>query len=267
VELQGRFEELKKSGYGLAVITYDPIPVLADFASRRAITFPLLSDAGSATIKRYGILNTTVPQTNPNYGYPFPGTFILNPKGVVTSRVFEQAYQERNTISSVVSRLGGDVNAPAMKISAPHLEITSFVTDQVAAPGTKFSVVLDIVPGPRIHVYAPGVSGYKPIALGIDSQPGLVVRETHFPQSEIYHFVPLDERVPVFQSPFRLVQDVMLDPSREGEAVLKGKEHLTISGRLDYQACDDKVCFNPQSVPLTWTIAVKPLDRERAKPQ
>jgi hypothetical protein len=252
---------------GLVVITYDPIPILADFATRRGITFPLLSDAGSATIKQYGILNTTVQTTNPLYGYPFPGTFIVNPKGVVTSRAFEQAYQERNTVSSVVARLGGRVNAPATKISAPHLEITSFATDQAAAPGTRFSVMLDIKPRPRIHVYAPGVSGYRPIAIRIEPQSGLIVGQTHFPASEIYFFKPLNERVPVFQRPFRVVQDVMLDPSREGEAVLKGKEGLMISGTLDYQACDDKVCFNPQSVPLTWTVAVKPLDRERVKRQ
>ena len=38
---------------------------------------------------------------------------------------------------------------------------------------------------------------------------------------------------------------------------------MKIAGTLDYQACDDKVCFNPQSVPLRWTIGLKPLDRER----
>jgi hypothetical protein len=267
VELQGRYNELKKSGLGLAVITYDPVPVLAEFASRRAITFPLLSDTGSATIKQYGLLNTSVQPSNPLYGYPFPGTFFLNSKGIVTSRAFEQAYQERNTISSVLARRGGRVDAPATRISAPQLEITSFTTDAAAAPGTRFSVVLDIKPGRRIHVYAPGVSDYRPIALRMEPQPGVVVGRTHVPASEIYLFKPLNERVPVFQRPFRIVQDVMLDPSRAGEAALKGKERVTLSGTLDYQACDDKVCFNPQSVPLSWTVAVKPLDRERVSRQ
>lgn len=36
--------------------------------------------------------------------------------------------------------------------------------------------------------------------------------------------------------------------------------------RRPHQACDDKVCFSPQSVPLAWTLTVRPLDRERAKP-
>ncbi len=244
---------------------YDPVPVLADFSARRGITFPLLSDAGSATIKRYGILNTTVPETNQLYGYPFPGTFILNRDGIVTTRFFEPTYQERNTMSSVLARLGNKVDAPVTKTAAPHLEITSYPTDQVAAPGTHFSIVFDIKPGPRVHVYAPGVTGYKPIALAVQPQTGLVVREAHFPKAEDYYFKPLNEHVPVYQKPFRIIQDVEIDPSREAAATLKDLKTMMISGTLNYQACDDKLCFNPQSVPLSWTINLRPLDTERAK--
>jgi hypothetical protein len=247
----------------LAAVSYDPVPVLADFAKRRGITFPLLSDAGSATIRRYGILNTTVPDTHPQFGYPFPGTFVLNRAGAVTARTFEQTYQERDTISSVLVRLGGMVDRPATKLSTSHLAITSYASDAVAAPGTHFSLVLDIAPAPRMHVYAPGAQGYKPITLTIQPQPGLVVRNVQYPPSEIYFFEPLNERVPVFQRPFRLMQDVMLDPSREAEAALKGSTTFTITGTLNYQACDDQICFLPQTVPLSWTISVRPLDRER----
>ena len=43
--------ELRSEGLAVAVITYDSMAILADFARRRGITFPLLSDQGSATIK------------------------------------------------------------------------------------------------------------------------------------------------------------------------------------------------------------------------
>lgn len=264
VEMQGRLADVKQSGYEMAVITYDPVPVLAEFATRRQIAFPLLSDAGSAVIKQYGILNTTVDPTNNLYGYPFPGMLIVNRQGVVTSRFFEDGYQERNTMSSVLVRMGSKVNVPATKVSSPNVEITSYATDQVAAPGTHFSVVLDITPAPRVHVYAPGVTGYKPIVLTVNARPGLVVRAAQYPKSEDYHFKPLDEHVQVYQKPFRIVQDVMVDPSAAGQAALKGATSITIDGTLNYQACDDKVCFNPQTVPLTWTVSLKALDRERA---
>ena len=52
MELQGRVGELDKQGLGLAVISYDSRETLADFATRHRITYPLLSDQGSATITR-----------------------------------------------------------------------------------------------------------------------------------------------------------------------------------------------------------------------
>ena len=115
-----------KSGIGLAAVSYDAVPILADFSKRRGITFPLLSDPGSATIKRYGILNTTVPETNQqSYGIPFPGTFMLNTQGVVTSRFFEQAYQERSTVGSIMARLGNkvDVQATTRVIPATRVDL------------------------------------------------------------------------------------------------------------------------------------------------
>lgn len=82
---------------------------------------------------------------------------------------------------------------------------------------------------------------------------------------QLYFFKPLNEHVPVYQRPFRVVQDVMLDPSREAAAALRDLTTMTIAATLHYQACDDKLCFSPQSVPLSWTVNVRPLDVERVK--
>jgi hypothetical protein len=251
---------------GLAAISYDPMRTLAEFSARRGITFPLLSDPGSETIKRYGILNTTIDPKNELYGYPFPGTFIVDRRGIVTSRVFEPMYQERSTIASLLVRLGRNVDAPATRVTGPHLELTSYATDQVATFGTHFSLVLDVRPGPRVHVYAPGASGYRAVHLAVTAQPGVVLRAAQLPKSDDYFFKPLNEHVPVYQRPFRIVQDVMLDPSRAGSAALRDVTTLTITGTFEYQACDDTVCFAPQSLPLSWSIGVKPLDRERMNP-
>jgi peroxiredoxin len=237
VELQGRFKDIQRSGLGLVAISYDPVPVLADFAKRRGITFPLLSDEGSRVIRQYGILNTTVPETNrEQFGIPFPGTFIVDRQGVVTSRFFEEAYQERNTVGTVMARLGRGLSAPATKISGSHVDVTTYVSDQTVAPGTHFSIVLDVRP-----------------------------RDAQFPASEDFHFKPLNEHVRVYQKPFRIVQDVTIDASPDGVRALSGRDRVTLSGTLNYQACDDKVCFTPQSLPLTWTVSLKPLDRERVK--
>jgi hypothetical protein len=247
----------------VAAVSYDPVATLADFARRRGITFPLLSDAGSAVIRKYGILNTSVAENQPTFGIPYPGTFILDHDGVVRSRHFETAYQERDTIASVLVKLGARLDVEGTRVTAPHLTATTWVTDRIAAPGTHFSVVVDVVPGPRIHVYAAGVTGYKPVAMHIASQPSLLVRQTQFPPAEDYFFKPLNEHVAVYQKPFRIVQDLELDPAPISAAALAERKSLQMTGTLEYQACDDKVCFNPQSLSLSWTIGLKPLDRER----
>src|SRR5207244_12602399 len=98
----------------------------------------------------------------------------------------------------------------------------------------------------------PGVTGYKPIALSIRPQPGLVIRATQFPKPDDYFFKPLNEHVPVYQRRFRIVQDVMVDSSPAGIAAFKDAGELTSEATLDYPACDDRMSVLPQTVPLPW---------------
>jgi peroxiredoxin len=288
VELQGRVKELQEKGLGLVAISYDPPEVLEAFSRQHGITFPLLSDAGSATIRRYGILNPVpemalgpnatdpavkadvqkyVSVVNPSarmVGIAFPGTFMLDRQGRVTSRFFEDFYIERNTVSSVMLKLGvGTAPVNATKISTAHLEATTYPSDAVVAPGNRITLTMEIVPRRGMHVYAPGASGYRVIALEVESQSFVRVLPTAYPPSEIYFFAPLKERVLVYQKAFKLQRDVVIEGTPHAQAALKGKDAVTLTGTLDYQACDDKLCFNPASLPLTWTMSLRPLVRER----
>jgi len=272
----------------LAAISYDPPEILAAFARQRGITFPLLSDAGSETIRRYGILNTIAEEAvgphatdpavaadvkkyvsgvgaNPRMvGMAFPGTFLLDGDGRVKSRFFEDFYIERNTASSIMARVGEKREAVAgTQVSTEHLQIKTYPSDAAVAPGNHFSIVFDIAPRPRIHVYAPGASSYRVIAVNIAPQPFVRVLPLKYPASQIYVFKPLNERVPVYEKPFTLVQEVILEGQPEAQTAFRGKDSLTVTGTLDYQACDDKVCFNPTSVPLAWTLSLSPIIRER----
>jgi peroxiredoxin len=289
IDLQSRVNELKAQGYGLAAISYDGVPVLADFSIRRGITFPLLSDAGSATIKAYGILNpvpeealgpgkddpavaaevqkfvSVVRPTAAMVGIAFPGTFMLDRQGRVTSRFFEPSYIERNTVASILTKVSG-LHAPvaATKISTAHLEMMAYGSDATIAAGNHFSLSVTITPHAGVHVYAPGAADYRIISLKLDLQPFLKILPVKYPASETYFFKPLNERVPTYQKPFTLVQDIVLDGALQSQAAYRGKESLTITGTLEYQACDDKVCFTPTAVPVSWTVALRPLDTQRA---
>ncbi len=275
------------------MISYDSREVLEAFSRQNGITFPLLSDKGSEAINRYGILNTVVEEglgpnredpavkadiskyisaagTVPTFlgpmmkGVPFPGTFIVDRQGRVTSRFFEDFYVERSTVAGILKRLDGrDQPVAGTRVSTEHLEVSTYPSDAAVAPGNRFSLALDIQPKRGMHLYAPGASGYRVISLSMAEQPFIRVLPLKYPTSEMYVFKPLNERVPVYQKPFTLLQEIVLEGQPSAQAALKGKDSLTLGGTLEYQACDDKVCFNPASIPLSWTVSLRPLVLQR----
>ncbi len=290
MELQDQLEELRSQGLGVAAISYDSEAVLADFAARRGITFPLLSDDDSKVIREFGILNTVAEEgLGPNgddpevmadvakyvavsgadtlmVGTPFPGTFLLDPQGQVTARFFEEFYRERNTTASVMLQLGAGLSpVTAVEGSTAHLNLTAYPSNPTVTVGTRFSIAVEVEPNPNIHVYAPGAEemGYRVVALNLDATPHVRFEPVQFPESEIYHFEPLDERVPVYQRPFRLLQEAVVEATTEASRALRELDALTLSGTFDYQACDDRICFSPVSLPLTFTLDLESLDRQR----
>ena len=250
----------------------------------------MLSDMGSETIKRYGILNTvameligpnakdpaladairtyvSVVAPNPRMaGIAFPGTFILDRSGRVTARFFEDFYITRNTSSSVLMRAGAGSLVQGTKISTAHLDITTYPSDSTIAPGNRMTLAFEVTPHRGVHVYAPGASGYRVIDVHVESDPVITAFPLQYPPSEIYFFKPLNERVPVYERTFVLREDITLDGAPQTQAALRGKDSVTVRGTLDYQACNDKVCFNPESVPLSWTLSLRPLVRGNPPP-
>lgn len=261
MELQGQFEDLKRRGIGLAAVSYDPPETLKKFAAARGITFPLISDRDSAIIKRYGLFNTTTEPGTRAYGVPFPGTFMLDTKGIVRARYFEDAYQERNTAASILVRQGATAAGPITTADTRHLSLMATLSDNAVAPGERLTIVYDITPHRGMHVYAPGKHDYQVITAVLDPQAWLKSQSISYPASEIYHFKPLDERVNVFMKPFRLTQDITILATPDVQKMLANEKSLTITGRVNYQACDDTVCYTPASIPVKWTVPLKPLLR------
>jgi len=291
VELQSRLEELRGRGLRVAAISYDSQEVLADFGRRRGVTFPLLADDDSAVITDFGILNTVaIEAQGPNgdhpdvvadvakyvsvfgagsniVGTPFPGTFMLDGEGRVTARFFEEFYRERNTTANVMLRLGEGLSPiEAIEGETAHLKFTAYASDPAITVGTRFSVAVEIEPNPGMHLYAPGADelGYRVLGLSLSTLPHTRFEPVAYPASEIYHFEPLDERVPVYQAPFTLLQEAVVSGAPGVEDALAEVDAVTLSGTLDYQACDDRLCYDPVSVPLSFTFEVDLLDRQRA---
>lgn len=134
--------------------------------------------------------------------------------------------------------------------NTPHLSFTASISPDVARPGGRLSLVVNVMPKKRMHVYAPGTT-YRAITVTLDRHPSLKPSPPVYPKPSIYFFKPLQERVLVFSDPFKLTMSIQVGTVPPKAAPLK------ITGTLSYQACDDRVCYLPETVPLQWTIPVK----------
>ena len=132
-----------------------------------------------------------------------------------------------------------------------HLSVSAIAETTAAAPKTEVTLTFDVTPRRRIHVYAPGAE-YQVVSVKLDTQPGVTAKKLDYPPSEMFLFEPTNEMVPVYIKPFTLKQVVNVTP-----AALKGKTTVTLSGTLEYQACDDKVCFKPNAIPFKFDVDTK----------
>ncbi len=255
---------ISAQGLGLAAISYDSPEVLKTFADREHIGFPLLSDPDSKVIRSYGILNETIEKGTPFYGIPYPGTYLLNEHGVVVAKYFEDDYRVRDTAESILLRQFGVAPAPRENITAKHLELTVSGGDAPVRPNQRISLAVDVQLPDRVHVYAPGVTGYIPISLTLVPSAAYHADPVSFPAAKTMRLEVIHETVPVYEGRFRLLETITLGGAQQVQPLLDANRNLTVEGDLRYQACDDRECFVPETVRLKWTIPVLPFDRTRA---
>jgi hypothetical protein len=157
--------------------------------------------------------------------------------------------------------------APVAKVAkptseTPHLTITTSTAAPRVAPGGRVSLYVDVMPKPRMHVYAPEQEDYIPIrlTLAVDDET-FRVSAPKFPKPEKYFFKPLKETQLVFSKPFRIVQEITVAAtSAVRERARAEGASLTIAGTVRYQACDDTICYVPREVPVSWTVGLRPSD-------
>lgn len=243
----------------MAVITYDSPEVIRNFSDRLGITVPILSDQGSKIINDFGILNTNIPRTSFQYGIPFPGTYTVDTKGVVTAKYFEDTYRERVTPNFILSRQFGEAGVRKSQVRTAHLTLTSYVTDDNVYAGNRVSLILDVELPPKMHIYAPGVKGYKPVGFQLDRHPNVRFFDTSFPKAAIMDLPVIKERVPVYSGKVRITRDVILATDEN----MRKESNVEITGTFEYQACDDKICYLETKIPLKFSLVVQNQDVPR----
>ena len=140
----------------------------------------------------------------------------------------------------------GRAEAPKPPIETAHLVMAVSATPATAAAGKKVTLALDVTPKPKMHVYSPGQDGYIAITLTLEANPAITAGKAKYPAGEKFFMPALNETQLVYAKPFRITLDVTVK-SAAGVA-------LTVKGSVRYQACDDKICYLPVTVPVTWEL-------------
>jgi hypothetical protein len=242
-------------------LSYDSPETLRAFAERQGITYTLMSDPGSETIDAWGLRNQQAEGRAE--GVPHPGMFVIDTDGRIVERAFEAAYQERSTAASVLARLGVEIpSETSSRTAGKQVSVEAGTSDPTAAPGARLTLIADVTPGEKMHVYAPGQDAYISVTLTLDDSDDFkLAAPASFPAPGSYYFEPLDETVKVYDEPFRIAQEITLALSREFRQRAAARETLTVTGTLAYQACDDAVCYRPDSIPMSWTVSLVPFQR------
>ncbi len=267
VDLQAAQGRFMAKGVNVAAVSYDSPAILADFAKRKSISYPLLSDPHSGLINKFGIRNPEGQGIEE--GIPYPGYYLLAKDGTIRQRFFEGAYVNRLTANNLYGYLYGQLplpEPPKEVAGTPHLTLTTTQSDVATAPGAVVRLVASLSPAPGTHLYAPGAEKeqYHVVALTLAPSPLYQSTPVQYPAGEPFTFAELHQTVPVYSSPFVLTSQVATVVDDSTIPTFEKEQTIVVKGEVAYQACTASQCFAPATVPVEWVLEIKPLDRERA---
>jgi hypothetical protein len=149
------------------------------------------------------------------------------------------------------------VNAPAVmsaqsllgKPTAQHATVTASASAPAVALGGRLTLWADVSPYPSIHIYAAGAKEFTPVSLVLTPSDAVKAGKPAYPKPDAQSGTGSDA-APVYGRRFRIAVPVTIAP-----AAPKGS--VSISGAVNYQACDDRLCYPVASAPVSWTVDVR----------
>jgi cytochrome c biogenesis DsbD-like protein len=169
------------------------------------------------------------------------GWIILDAKHTIIAK-----YDPSYTSAAILVHQFGWTPEQLTEIEGKQLTARIGASNSSVAPGKQVTLTLDVELMPNMHVYAPGVEGYIPIDWKMQDSGAVEVQAPVFPRAEKLYLKAIDETVPAYRDHFRLLRDITIAAGAPGR--------FTIDGSLRYQACDDRVCYIPQTLALHWTF-------------
>jgi peroxiredoxin len=259
VELQ---ETVATSESAVYALSYDSVEVLSAFAEEKGITYRMLSDVGSIAIRDLGLLNANITGDQEYWGFgyrqdlheglPYPGTFVLDERGVIIEKHMDRDYKLRSSGGVLLEELGLSHPRSSPSTASGLGAVLAVWTDEEAYfPQQEGAIRIRLQVEDGLHVYVPpNPDGYINVLVSIDAPAGVLRGKASLPDGHPFQVEGLKEEFTVaegtiaFDVAFRLVEGT-------------GPAEVAVS--VSYQACSDSECL----VPATLTAAVTIGERER----
>ncbi len=137
------------------------------------------------------------------------------------------------------------------QVSAPHLISVQPLPDLVARRGAEADVALQVTirSGYHINSEAPADEYLIPTALTWTPGP-LALKAVKYPKAESVRYSFSDKPMLVFSGTIRL-------DSRFAVGATTPKGLVTLSGKLRYQACNEKMCLPPRTLDVSVPLRVE----------
>jgi hypothetical protein len=137
-------------------------------------------------------------------------------------------------------------------------------SDEIVRAGNHVVLRIEVSLKSKMHVYAPEVrGGYIPVQWQI-AEGAWKASVPQWPASENIHLKVINETLPVYKDRFVVTRDVVLAQQKELAATAGAGKEMSLECTFRYQACDDKKCYLPVSIPLKWNLRVGELEMQRA---
>ena len=245
--------DLEAEEIALYAISYDRPDVLADFAQRHHITYPLLADQGGGLIRELGILNEEAAERVA--GIPHPGVMVLDTDGMVTEKHFYESYRERDTGAGLLEHVFGIAaahNGPRVHVASDVVQAQAEFDASSYAWGQRLWLTVSLTIAEGYHVYGhPIPAGYVPLEIKLDLPERVTSGPPHFPTPEPFHVEGLDEQFQVFGGEIRVAMPITFMTVDAGT--------LDVGGHITLQACTATECLTPDSLSFKLQLPEDPL--------
>lgn len=140
---------------------------------------------------------------------------------------------------------------PALSVAAPVPKPADLVTAAAAlAPGGEpgkglVRIAATVADGWHVNSHKPSEDYLIPTGVTLDPSPGVGFGEARYPEGRLAKFAFSETPLSVYEGSFVV----------EVPVAWTGAQPPAVSGRLEFQACNDKQCLAPASVPFRWATA------------